>query len=189
MKGRHIIIPEDVKQQALDQLHVNHMGIKKTKLLMNESVFWVNINNDIENHVKNCSTCLKFQQTKPMEKTIYHDIPLRLWKVLGADVFQLNNKNYLCVVHYHRKFPVIKRMEGLSAESLITAVKIIFAEYGILHRLMSDAGRNFISERFKSFCNSLNIEQAVSLSNHHQSNRQVETCIKFIKCTIKMLRL
>ena len=52
MKGRHIIIPEDLKQQAQYQLHVNHMGIEKTKLLMCKSVFWVNINNDIENHVK-----------------------------------------------------------------------------------------------------------------------------------------
>ena len=50
---------------------------------------------------------------------------------------------------------------------------------------MSDADGNFISEKFKSFCNSLNIEQAVSLSFHHQSNGQVEACIKSIKCTIR----
>ena len=31
MKGRCIIIPENLKQQALEQLHVNHMGIKKKK--------------------------------------------------------------------------------------------------------------------------------------------------------------
>ena len=29
MKGRCIIIPKGQKQQALEQLHVNHMGIKK----------------------------------------------------------------------------------------------------------------------------------------------------------------
>ena len=27
-KGRCVIVPESLKQQALDQLHVNHMGIK-----------------------------------------------------------------------------------------------------------------------------------------------------------------
>ena len=54
-----------------------------------------------------------------------------------------------------------------------------------MHRLMSDAGGNFISEKFKNFCNSLNIKQAVSSSYHHQSNGQVEACIKFIKCTKK----
>ena len=77
------------------------------------------------------------------------------------DVFQLNNKIYLCIVDYHSKFLVIKRMEGLSAVSLIVTVKIIFVEYSIPHRLMSDAGGNFISEKFKNFCNSLNIKQAV----------------------------
>ena len=49
----------------------------------------------------------------------------------------------------------------------------------------SDAGGNFISQKFKNFCNNLNIEQVVSSSYHHQSNGQVEACIKFIKCTMK----
>ena len=79
MKGRCIIIPEDLKQQMLDQLHVNHMCIEMTKLLMCESVYWVNINNDIEYYGKNCSTYLEFQQTQPKEKTIHLDIPLRPW--------------------------------------------------------------------------------------------------------------
>ena len=122
---------------------------------------------------------------QPKEKIIHHDIPMRPWEVLGAGIFQLNNKNYLCVVDYHSKFPVIKRMEGLSAENLITTVKSIVAEYGIPCRLMSDTGSNFVSEKFRGFCSSLNIKQAVSSLYNHQSNRQVEACIKFIKCTTK----
>ena len=59
---------------------------------------------------------------------IHHDIPLRPWEVLGADIFHFNNKNYLCIVDFHSKFPVIKRMEGLSPESLITTTKVIFVE-------------------------------------------------------------
>ena len=116
---------------------------------------------------------------------IHHDIPLRLWEVLGADVFHFNNKNYLCIVDYHSKFPMVKRLEGLSAESLIATIKVIFTEYGIPHKIMSDAGTNFVSDKFWKFCNSINVEQAVSLAYHHQSNRQVEVCIKFIKHTFK----
>ena len=74
--------------------------------------------------------CLEFQQAQPKEKIIHHDIPLRPWEVIGADVFHFNIKNYLCIVDYNSKFLVIKRLEGLSAESLIRTVKIIFAEYG-----------------------------------------------------------
>ena len=120
---------------------------------------------------------------QPKGKTIHYDIQMRRWDVIGVDMFQLNNRNYICIVHYYSKFLLVQRMDGLSADSLIAAVNIIFAEYGIPHRIMSDAGSNFISEKFKNFCNSLTIKQAVS-SLYHQSNRQVEACIKFIKkCT------
>ena len=52
MKGRCIIIPKVLQQEALDQLHVNYMGIEETKLLAYESVYWVNINADIKNYIK-----------------------------------------------------------------------------------------------------------------------------------------
>ena len=61
MKGRQIVIPTVLKQQVLDQLHTNHMGIEKTKLLTCKSVYWANINTYIKKHIKNCTTCLGFQ--------------------------------------------------------------------------------------------------------------------------------
>ena len=50
---------------------------------------------------------------------------------------------------------------------------------------MSDAGTNFVSDRFQQFCKTINVEQAVSSVCHHQSNRQVKACTKFIKCVFK----
>ena len=50
---------------------------------------------------------------------------------------------------------------------------------------MSDAGTNFVSDKFWKFCNSISVEQAVSLAYHHQSNGQVKACIKFVKCAFK----
>ena len=129
--------------------------------------------------------CLAFQQMQPKEKMVNHTIPLRPREVLGADIFHFNNKNYLCIVDYHSKLPVIKRMEGLSAESLITTTKVIFAEYGIPQKIMSGTGTNFVSDKFRKFCSRLNIKQAVSSAYHHQSNGQVKACIKFIKYTLK----
>ena len=177
LKGRHIIIPISLKQQVLDQLHTNHMGIEKTKLLACQSVYWSTINVDIKKYIKICATCLEFQQMQSKEKIIHHDIPLRPWEVLGTDVFYFNNKNYLCIVDYHSKFPTVKRLEGLLVESLITTIKVIFAEYGIPHKLMSDAGLNFVSDKILKFCNSINVEQAVSLAYHHQSNGQVKALL------------
>ena len=47
-KGRHIVIPNSLKQQVLDWFHTNHMGIEKPKVLAHESVYWSNINADIK---------------------------------------------------------------------------------------------------------------------------------------------
>ena len=52
MKGRHVMIPEILKTPALDQLYINHMAIEKTNLLVCESKYPVNINDDIKNVIK-----------------------------------------------------------------------------------------------------------------------------------------
>ena len=100
-------------------------------------------------------------------------------------MFTLNNKHYLCITDYQNQFPIIKKTEDLSAENLMLMCKVIFAEYRLPIKIMLDSGGNFISDKFKMFCNSLNIEHAFSSSYHHQSNGQVEACIKFVKHTRK----
>ena len=102
-------------------------------------------------------------------KNNHHEIPCEPKKVIGADMFTLHNRNYNCIVDYHHSFPIIKMIEDLSADSVILACKIIFSEYGLLKKIMSDIGSNFISDKFKRFCPNLNIDQAVSSSNHHRA--------------------
>ena len=116
---------------------------------------------------------------------MHHDILIRPWDIIGADMFTLNKKQYLYIVDYHSKFLIIQKTEDLSADGLILTCKIIFEEYRIPKKIMSASGSNFVSDKFKTFCKSLNIEQAFSSSYQHQSNEQVEACIKFVKCTLK----
>ena len=80
----------------------------------------------------------------------YHDISVKPWDVIGEDMFTLNNKHYLCMVDYHSKFPIIKKTEDLSADSLILMCKVIFAEHGLPRKIMSNLGSNFISDKFKT---------------------------------------
>ena len=47
-KGRRIIMPSSLHQRAQDQLHVNQMGIEETGLSACVSIYWININNDID---------------------------------------------------------------------------------------------------------------------------------------------
>ena len=77
MKGRHVFIPEILKK-ALHQLHINHMGIEKTKVLAHESIYWVNINDNIEHFCKKLYYMSYISADTTKGKMIHHDIPVRL---------------------------------------------------------------------------------------------------------------
>ena len=95
-------------RKVLKQLHINHLVIEKTKTLACESIYWINMNADIEERVKNCPTYLNFQKTQPKDKTISQKIPRRPLEYVRTDIFSSNDKHHLCIVDYHSKCPVMK---------------------------------------------------------------------------------
>ena len=82
VKGKSVIIPSQLQMQILRQLQRNHMGIEKTRLLVHESVYWVNMNADIENAVKQCSTHLEYQNMELQVKLTSKNIPAKPWEVV-----------------------------------------------------------------------------------------------------------
>ena len=109
-------------------------------------------------------------------------------EVVGRDIFMIDDENLLCIVDYYIKFPVVKKLESMSAQDLIQVTKVVFAEFGLPKNIFSDAGTNYFSEQSKDFCKCLNIDQVMTLLYHHQINVQMEAFIKSVKCTIKKCR-
>ena len=65
-----------------------------------------------------------------------------------CNIYTLDHKTYLCIVHYYSKFPFVKLTDGLSVDSLIKTCKITFVKYRPLRRTISYASTNFVSEKF-----------------------------------------
>ena len=63
-KGHRIIIPQAIQGDILSKLHASHQGTEKTKLRARTSVFWRNLNKDIEEMTKSCSTCQELQPSQ-----------------------------------------------------------------------------------------------------------------------------
>ena len=80
-------------------------------------------------------------------------------EVAGVDIICKKKKSVLLsTVDNYCKFPIMKKSKGLSADDLIRAAKITFAEFGLPNKIVSDAGTNFVSDKFKQFCRQLNID-------------------------------
>ena len=122
---------------------------------------------------------------QPQERTLHYEIPCRLWDVVCLDIFIIHGGTLLCIVDYHSKLPIVKKINSLSAGDLVHMTKLIFEEYKLPKKVVSDAGTNFIADTFKAFCMRINIQQTMTSSYFHQSNGQVEACIKFVTCTVK----
>ena len=151
LKSRHEVIPETLQRQASEQLHVNHMQIEKNNLLTCESIYWTGINNDIENNIKIVLHVFIFRKHN-QRKNCNHEVPGKPWEVVGQDIFILHIKRDFCIADYHSRFPVNKKLEDLSADSLLLPCKIIFFQNMVYQKIMSDAGGNFISDKFKTLC-------------------------------------
>ena len=108
------------------------------------------------------------------------------WEVVGVDIFTTKTNKLLCIGDYYRKFPVVKKADGLSADNLIRLVKNVVTEFGLPMKIMSDVGTNFMSDKCWEFCRQMTMEQAVTSSYHQQSSAQVDVCTKLMKCTIKI---
>ena len=98
IKDKRKIRPSQLQMLILRQLHNNHMGIEKIRLPACESVYWVNMNIDIENTIEHCPTCLEYQKMQLQEKTIPHMVLTKLWDMVGADIFMVNNETLFCIV-------------------------------------------------------------------------------------------
>ena len=55
-----------------------------------------------------------------------HEIQGKLWESVGADIFTIHNRQYVCIVDYHNKFSILKQVEGFSADNLIKHVRSFF---------------------------------------------------------------
>uniref|UniRef100_H3B6N1 Integrase catalytic domain-containing protein n=1 Tax=Latimeria chalumnae TaxID=7897 RepID=H3B6N1_LATCH len=133
---------------------------------------------DIETYVKNCRIC---QQYKPeysqpsgfMQSTELYEP----WEMIGVDLMgpfpksPKGNVFLLVCVDYYAKwtetFPLRNATAKTISSQLITE---IFTRYGTPRYLLSDRGRQFISEITQQVCNDCGVVQKFTTAYHPQCN-------------------
>ena len=65
LKDNRIIFPEIFHQTSLKLAHIGHQGIQKTKALIRSKVFFLGMDNAIENEITNCVPCQATGQSNP----------------------------------------------------------------------------------------------------------------------------
>lgn len=186
IKGNRIVIPQIMHKEILEKIHEAHQGVVKCQLRAKASVFWHNINRDITEIVKACPLCQEFGHSLPKEPLQPQELPTGPWQTVGSDLFTLYGEDYLLVVDYYSKFPIIRRIPkgNSTSQTVITYLKQIFSEHGIPSKFISDNGSQYSSHLFKSFANQWGFQHITSSPTYPQSNGMAERFVQTVKNTV-----
>ena len=183
LRGEAIIVPPGERKKVLEQIHQGHLGTSKCQYRARQCVYWPSINKDIEHLVEACATCQRHQPQEPRQPLKPTPPPERPWQQLRADFMMFDGSEYLVIVDYYSKMPIVRKMPTSQCNSAktITVLKELFAEHGIPEEIRSDNGPQFASHLFAEFTKDWNIKHSTSSPRNPRSNGQAESAVKIVK--------
>lgn len=183
LKGRRLVIPQELRNEVLQQLHEGHQGIGKCRARAQESVWWPGLSSQLGTLIANCTACAEHreQNSEPMIPT---ETPQRPWQKVGVDLCQIKGSHYLVAVDYFSRYPELALLTSLTSASVILHLKSFFSRHGIPEIVVSDNGSQFVSGEFKLFAREYGFRSVTSSPRYPQANGEVERMVKTIKTLI-----
>ena len=179
--GSRVIIPEKYRNHILEELHECHPGMCRMKALARSNVWWPGLDEDIEDKVRHCMECAESAQLPKKQ-------PLLLWpwtsepmQRVHADFFEINKQMFHILVDSHSKWMEVYAMNTTTAKATIDTLRKMMTNFGLIDRLVTDNGPQYISEDFRNFLKMNGIEHTLSPPYHPSTNGQAEAYVKTFK--------
>ena len=166
MKGSRIVIPASMRSGTLTRLHDAHQGLTSTLQRARRTVYWPKLQDDISEMVQKCDEYQRYgnKKLRPPERQISATRPLEL---LDVDVVQFQRQRALVTVDYYVGFLTYDTLSSETTEAVTKALNNIFRKFGLPERIISDNGPCFKSEKFRCFCDQLDIVYVTSSPYHY----------------------
>lgn len=174
-----VIIPPSLRQAILNDIHSAHLGIVKMKGLARSFVYWPGIDADIERLAKSCIECAKHAHAPPKFNTHHWEYPKSPWERIHIDYAgPVAGKMLLIIVDAYSKWLEVKVTSSSTSTATIGILDELFATYGVPTTVVSDNGRQFISDEFETFLKMSGVKYHKLTAPYHPStNGQAEKCV------------
>ena len=90
LKGTRIVIPNKRCEAVLKLIHGGHLELNKCKLHARDTVYWPDLNDQLEKLTLNCELYFKYSQSNYKQQpsiSLGQEIPLYAWTKLATDIF------------------------------------------------------------------------------------------------------
>lgn len=181
--GYQVVIANSLRSKLLEQLHVTHMGIAKSKSFARSYFWWPKLDSDIERLCKSCKICTTIL-FNPNKETLhpwpYENTP---WSRIHLDFFgHIYGYKYLIVIDSFSKWPEVTKINNNCDEKTVTKIlQSLFTRFGIPTKIVSVNGPPFALKEFCNFLKAYGIRQLLTPPYHPVSNGQAENAVKIFK--------
>ncbi|UYV66679.1 K02A2.6-like, partial [Cordylochernes scorpioides] len=182
LKGSRILLPSKLIKRVLRIAHETHQGMTRTKQLLREKYFWINMDFDIENLIRNCPICVRNQPLINDQPLQIVPLPSKPWMKLGIDIVGPIGHHYvLTVIDYYSSYPEAMIIEDISSKTIIKKLMEIFARHGYPHEVVTDNGLQFVSTSMEKFLKECGIRHIKASPYYLKSNGKIERFHRFLK--------
>ena len=197
--GRHnlsprsvMFLPRTMAQEIVSQFHgqwdTGHEGISKTKERILLHYYWPGMDKDIATFIQQCHKC-------QMRKKIYQpQAPLQPLPLLSepnmrihVDLFgplkttDSGKKYILCMTDAFTKYVELVPLPNKETQTVVSAIFFRWiCRYGVPLEIISDQGKEFVSNFAKELYNKLGLTHNTTSPHHPQCNAQAEVANKTI---------
>ena len=188
MRGLRVVIPESQRKDVMKMLHDGHPGICRMKAIARSFMWWPGIDHDLEMCVKKCEMCQNAQNSPPKATLHPWEWPGKPWYRIHIDLAgPVMGKELLIIVDAHTKCIDVIPLTTTTSRMVIESLRRTFATFGLPTVLVSDNGRQFVSEEFELFCTKNGIKHVTSSSYHPSSNGLAERGVQTVKKSLEKI--
>ena len=184
--GIRAIVPQKLRERLLKELHRDHPGISRMKMVARSYIWWPGLDQAIEDLVKSCVSCQSVKHSPsvaPLQPWIWPNQPWKRVHLDFAGPFQ--GAMFLLAVDAHSKWPEVHIMKDTTTTKTIDVLRNIFSSYGIPEQLVTDNGPQFISDDFAMFVRMNGIKHIRCAPYHPATNGLVECFVQSLKAALK----
>ena len=152
-----------------------------------QTVYWPDIELDIENIVTTCPACRPLLPRQANEPLLQHDEqPSRVFDLVSVHYFHLAGRTFLVYVDRKSGWPCVSPCpRSANAHHLTCELKNFFVATGIPRVLMSDGGPQFASSTLRRFLAQRVVEHKITSPYNARANGHAEAAVKVIKKLIR----
>ena len=179
-----------LRKKICANLHIPHVGEKKTIKAGTKRYFWPNIREQLSKVCQDCDICVETSNQQAAEPPPHmDDLASYPMEKLSTDLFHFKGKTFLILIDWFSGYPFVKDLgRSSSTEKVIKKMRKVFLEQGFPRTLKADYGPEY-RLAFGKWCKDAGIELIHSSAGNSPGNARAERGVGQMKKLMERVHL